>query len=443
LLPALTYVPEHQPQPSGRLPHNPLRDTHETDGGTYLDLDRARFPDSLCPPSSEESLDWRQGLVDLQRAASERSVPLIPWLSLLTGRVASPGNPELVVNAEGEPVVGWLCPARPRTRAYAVTLLAQVIELWQPRAVFIDRFRYPEWSANGIADALSCRCSVCRQGAGGIRGRVEAVDGLVRELAKVCRARGVALWLDVWPPSYARVLGQDLELLAHYASWCKPFAYHRLGGGADLAGIIRALSPNEDERQRLWRALLAYFEFEGPEMFSTFERQGFPTSWATEEFHRAARMLGTRCLLAAGVQLWQVGPEGAREAITAALAARPRGVIGYCYGWASEGELAAAGDELLPLLSKPPAPVRATRIGWQRRDQARRQPSQQSRVPPTHRRVPAQRSRGGRHAVQVLLPKFATRAALHSKAGGRCPRLRKVSQSRQHRHGLLEISSRR
>jgi len=313
LLPALTYVPEHQPQPSGRLPHNPLRDTHETDGGTYLDLDRARFPDGLCPPSSEESLDWRQGLVDLQRAASERSVPLIPWLSLLTGRVAPPGNPELVVNAEGEPVVGWLCPARPRTRAYAVTLLAQVIELWQPRAVFIDRFRYPEWSANGIADALSCRCSVCRQGAGGIRGRVEAVDGLVRELAKVCRARGVALWLDVWPPSYARVLGQDLELLAQYASWCKPFAYHRLGGGADLAGIIRALSPNEDERQRLWRALLAYFEFEGPEMFSTFERQGFPTSWATEEFHRAARMLGTRCLLAAGVQLWQVGPEGARS----------------------------------------------------------------------------------------------------------------------------------
>lgn len=354
LLPAISYVPEDHPQPSGRLPHNPRRDTYRTDGGSYMRLDPKHFPAGLVPPPSEEPIDWEKGLSELRRVADERGVCLVPWLPILNGRVAASGSPDLVVNANDEPVPGWLCAARPRVRAYAVALLEQVIELWNPRAVFIDRFRYPEWGPNGVVDALGCRCTVCREGPGGIVGRTQAVTGLVQELAKVCAIRGVSLWLDVWPPSYARVLGQDLEQLSRYASWCKPFAYHKLGGGADLAGIMRSISNDDPELQRMWRALLAYFDFEGPAEFSVFEREGFPPSWATQEFRRAAQKLDSGCSLAAGVQLWQVGRDGAREAVAAALAAQPRGVIGYCYSWASKEELEAAGDMLLPLLSREP-----------------------------------------------------------------------------------------
>lgn len=354
LLPAVSYVPEQHPQPSGRLPHNPRRETYRTDGGSYMRLDPKHFPAGLVPPPSEESIDWEKGLSDLRRVANERGVSLVPWLPILNGRVATSGNPDLVVNASDEPVPGWLCAARPRVRAYAVALLEQVIELWNPRAVFIDRFRYPEWGPNGIVDALGCRCTICREGPGGIVGRTQAVTGLVEELAKVCAIRGVSLWLDVWPPSYARVLGQDLEQLSRYASWCKPFAYHRLGGGADLARMIRSISNDARELQRIWRALIAYFDFEEPTEFSVFEQEGFPPTWATQEFRRARQQLDPRCSLAAGIQLWQVGHDGAREAVAAALAAQPRGVIGYCYSWASKEELEAAGATLMPLLSQAP-----------------------------------------------------------------------------------------
>jgi len=118
--------------------------------------------------------------------------------------------------------------------------------------------------------------------------------------------------------------------------------------------MIRSISNDARELQRIWRALIAYFDFEEPTEFSVFEQEGFPPTWATQEFRRASQQLDPRCSLAAGIQLWQVGHDGAREAVAAALAAQPRGVIGYCYSWASKEELEAAGATLMPLLSQAP-----------------------------------------------------------------------------------------
>jgi hypothetical protein len=397
LLPAVTYIRESQPVPGGELPRNPVRRRHETDGGIYFRATESRYPPGLVPQPSAEAVDADAALEDLRLRAIEAGIDFVPWVSLLNGRVAEAAPQACVVNARGEPVPGWLCPTREETRTFVGALVGDIMDRFHPRALFADRFRFPEWGERGAIDACTCFCDDCAWRARGEGFDLEAARSTVlslvdllerdptaaaRRVADACSSglrvlrslaprrvlldwlrfrhasveriaaaareevgrRGGELWLDVWPPSYGWLLGQDLARLAPYGTWTKPFTYHRLAGGADIAGFLGSLGRDERERERLYEAFLAFFGFPGPPRFGEFRERGLEVGFIRQETSLARRLLGGRSRLAAGLQLWQVGPEGVRAAVEQAALAQPDGFMFFCYGWATADELAAAGD---------------------------------------------------------------------------------------------------
>lgn len=396
LLPALTYVREQQPVPSGQLPHNPVRRTHQTDGGVYFSPDLGRYPDKLVPRVSDDASGAYRAVEMLNAKAVDRGIKVVPWLSLLNGRIAEAAE-ACVVNARGDNVVGWLCPRRPENIAYVQALVSDIVEQFEPSAIFIDRFRYPEWGPRGAVDACACFCDICQREAIDSGIDVAAARTLLLEVLKVLEtdpacasnaalntaasslravswfaqripllewlvfrqeaieqitraakdaAGGAEIWLDVWPPSYGWLLGQDLRRLAPYGSWTKPFTYHRLAGGANIANLIAGLAFDEVTREEFYSAFLAFFGFSGPSRFRDFASEGLDPKFVTSEIDLARQLAADRSKVAAGVQIWQVGSEGVRSALDHALAARPDGYIFYCYGWATLEELTAAGDWL-------------------------------------------------------------------------------------------------
>lgn len=392
LVPAVSYIEERQPQPVGVLPHNPMHSAYTTSPGFYFEPDWDLYPAGLRPARSSEEAGGRE-LAELREACVEEGIGFVPWLQLLAGGFSSTGDSPWVVNACGQSVPGWLCPRKDIVRKYVAAAVRDVVRRFQPEAVFVDRLRYPEWGAHGINDACVCFCRECQQaaraqgldlkalqtplnravdallraGETGLRPglpdavatvlpllaghrewlhwlhfRAEGVTGCVEAAARAARPDS-ALWLDVWPPTYGGLLGQDLPELARHADLLKSFAYHRLAGGADVAGYIRAIGHSPEARQDLYREYLRIFGLPGPDRFEHFEDGGLAVSFVTEETARTVR-LSSPVPACAGVQIFQVGPQGVREALDAARAGHPAGYMLYAYGWASEDELQAAGE---------------------------------------------------------------------------------------------------
>jgi hypothetical protein len=299
----------------------------------------------------------------------------------------------------GDVVNGWLCPNHPDTPLFVEALITDVVTRLKPPAVFIDRIRFPEWGTRGLIDVCACFCDHCcaKARASGLdleESRLELVTVLARlaenpkevanavlngtasplqgfraaanhsavaawlifrqrsieQIVKVARAAADAgrseLWLDVWPPSYGWLLGQDLALLTKYATWTKPFTYHQVAGGANIAEFIALSATDLKVREQLYRAYLAFFGFPGPETFAEFSRRGLKPAFITSETMFAKHLLRGGSKLAAGLQLWQMGPDGVREALSHAAQARPDGIFFHCHGWATLDELEAAGTWL-------------------------------------------------------------------------------------------------
>ena len=399
LLPAVTYVRESQPVPGGELPPHRRHRRYETDGGAYFEPDLSRYPSALAPVVTSEQVDGEHELRALSSAAADRDVTIVPWVQLLKGRVADIALDSCATNARDEVVPGWLCPSRPETAGYVEGLVSDVAARFEPGAVFIDRFRFPEWGPHGLIDACACFCTHCVASAEELgvdmkRARTEvlevvehlteqpaagadsilsnltiglrvmqtlgsypalfdflvfrqiAIERIVKSAARALSDSRAELWLDVWPPSYGWLLGQDLARLAPYGTWTKPFTYHRLAGGADIAGLIASLAKQPDERDALYRAYREFFGFPGPERFEEFVERGLDPLFITTETEYTRRLLAGRSKLAAGLQLWQLGPEGVESALEHASRVETDGIILFCYGWATREELAAAGDWL-------------------------------------------------------------------------------------------------
>lgn len=391
LLAAVSYIDEQQPQPSGLLPHNTVHSTYATRSGFYFEPDWDTYPPGLRPARSAEEAGEHE-LHALKEACTELGVAFVPWLQLLGGGFSWANDTPWVVNASGEPVPGWLCPRKQVVRKFVTAVVHDVIRRFHSRVLFVDRIRYPEWGPHGLIDACTCFCGECQQAAeaegldigalrarlneviGSLEGRVERLrPGLPDSLATALpllagrrewlhwlqfRAEGLTgcveaaahaaepnakLWLDLWPPTYGGLLGQDLGALAQQSAMVKSFAYHRLAGGANIAGYIRALAHSREARQFLYREYLQVFGLDGPHHFEQFEADGLALSFVTDETCRTVR--GSAPVPAcAGVQVFQVGSRGVFQALEAARAAGPAGYMLYAYGWASEDELRTAGE---------------------------------------------------------------------------------------------------
>lgn len=390
-------ITTQDPARAPRLLHNPVREHHADQA--FLRPTASRYPAGLIPPvGTDAALDGGKAYRALRVAASGDGVAVVPWLLLLSQTVAMQAPGQAVVNVRGDLVPGWLCPNRPETIEFARAIVDDLVRQFDPPALFIDGARFPEPRAGRLADGLACFCEACYGAAGEagldldvvrselakmldevehhpeeiaravvracssgfralragaprvallewLRFRQGSVERVIRAVHEAVNGR-TELWLDVWPPTYGWLLGQDLGRLAGYSRWTRPFTYHRWGGGADIPGLIGSLGGNHKTQQALYEAFQAFFRFPGPGTYGEFLQRGLDPAFITEETAFLADLLGDRSRPVAGLQIWQMGRAGVREALEYAIAAKPRGVILHCYGWATREELAAAGDWL-------------------------------------------------------------------------------------------------
>jgi len=395
---AVSYLDHITTTKKGRAPtlqHNPHRQKHGIEA--YIHPTADRYPPRLVPPVGDDpGLDGDAAYESLKQAAEPYGITVIPWVLFLSQRVAEHVQETQVVNAAGDFIKGWLCPSRPDTIRFVQGLVEDIIEKHHPPAIFIDGVRFPEPGPHGLIDFCSCFCDSCYAEAKArgidleiarrslirqvealkknpkafveealvnlssgfgmlrkiatqssildwLRFRHSMIERLIATIKQTANGR-TELWLDVWPPSYGWLLGQDLSLMAPYAQVTRPFTYHRLGGGADIPGLIGSISPNHDIQQALYRLFQAFFNFPGPSTFEEFLERGLDPEFITVESVLTKEMLAGHSKMLAGLQIWHVGKDGVRSALEYACRAEPNGVVIHCYGWATSDEISAAGQ---------------------------------------------------------------------------------------------------
>jgi len=377
-----------------RLPHNPTRSSHGS--GAYF-RPVGTYPAALRPSDEPGDLaDGDTAWSELAPPAHDTGISVIPWVHLLTDRVALGAPAHAMRNAAGQIVPGWLCPSHADVVDFACARVSDVIEKLGPPAIFIDRIRFPDWGLNGFIDSCTCFCDACHDLAATqglylaqlrepllsfaellrrdparasrishdavgsavgtlrttsdndavlhwLRFRHFLIERLVRKVSEVVRGR-CELWLDVWPPSWAWILGQDLRRLAPYATWIKPMVYHRRSGGSDIPGFIASLSPDPTIQDAAYQTFRALFAFPGPANVQDLLIGGLDPLFITQELQLANNMLDGRSHLAAGIEVYACGPQGVVTALDHAATANPVGYFINNFAVAELDELAAVGE---------------------------------------------------------------------------------------------------
>ncbi|MCL6613674.1 MAG: hypothetical protein K6U03_03465 [Firmicutes bacterium] len=378
----INTIEERHPYPSGVLSHNPLHKMVFTRGTMEIPLAKETFAGlSFHPRFSPQAVCGEDHVKELIAAASPLGVSVIPWVKALNG--AYEGDDAFVRTIDGEPVRTWLCPTRPETLTYLHRLVREICRRYLPPAILLDRLRYPDWSGATVSwtRGLTCFCRYCLEAMKEEGLRVEEVrlalnrlrenlrgplprtkketgipsvllawlrfrqsritrlaESLHDELRSWCREneRRVEFLLNLWPPAFAPWLGQDYHALGRLCDGAKHFPYHRLGGGADLAGLIESLVPggDEEERDHLFGALLGLLGLPYRLRFSSFRDQGFPVDFVATETAKAKAAFG-RTPIYTGIQTWNLPLHEIRMAVEAARRGGADGLFFYCYGWST------------------------------------------------------------------------------------------------------------
>jgi len=387
LFPEVNTIFERNPYPRGSLPHNPVRDFLQGHGTLHVGLD----PESVYAPlrqKVDESL--RSGpdpMAVLKEALADKPVRPIPWVNLLNGHFEGNVENNGVVNFRGEVAEHWLCPNGPDVVPMWSRMLAAMTEKYGYETYLIDRIRFPDWAGKEVKPSgiFSCFCPHCvtRMKEQGIEvprllEEMQTVAGLLKEqsfgeaaelfdqskriqawvsfkqncvsefvesLASETRALNPAirLWLDLWPPAYAWLLGQDYARLTRTSDTLKHFPYHKLGGGADVQGFIDYFAHTTEKREEAFRAFLKLFKLDYPITYKEFQEKGYPIRFVKNENDKVRALSAPGTKIFSGVQMWNLSSEELKLAIEAAKESAADDLLYYCYGWADEELFDAVG----------------------------------------------------------------------------------------------------
>lgn len=171
----------------------------------------------------------------------------------------------------------------------------------------------------------------------------KVVERFKKSLRDDCQQ--TAFWLNLWPPSFAWLLGQDYSALGTLCDGAKHFPYHRLGGGADLAGLVTALAGDRRETQEaVFGLLLGVMGIPFRESFQHFTEAGFPVEFVGYETAKAKRAFKrSDTPVFTGIQIWDIPEAEIASACRAAVAGGANGLFFYCYGWATLDALDRVG----------------------------------------------------------------------------------------------------
>jgi len=73
------------------------------------------------------------------------------------------------VTAGGRVVRNWLCPSKPTTEQYVRSYVRYIVSRYSPRAVLVDRLRYPDWERRSSRPIITFHLGFCPD--------CEALDG--------------------------------------------------------------------------------------------------------------------------------------------------------------------------------------------------------------------------------------------------------------------------
>jgi hypothetical protein len=373
---------ERHPYPRGVLPHNPRRSVVVTSARqeTPLEIDETL---AFRPVLSTEAASGHDYIRQLAAAATDEGLTVIPWIKALNTELEGDWQGACVVTAGGSVVPNWLCPTRPDTERYIRSYIRSMIRNYHPQYLLIDRLRYPDWSGREVdpSSLMTCFCPTCerkmrddgidveevksalgRLGAALANGEPDRACAVARDdairawlgfrarqiagLAAVIRdevGKASSIWLNLWPPVFSEWLGQDYSSLGPLCDGAKFFPYHKLGGGADLAGLVRRLAAlGGADPADVFTAVTRLLGLDYDIGLAEFESHGLPVRFVEDQTAAAARHFGSTPVYT-GIQIWDIPVSDIRPAVDAALSGGASGLFFYCYGWASVEALEEVG----------------------------------------------------------------------------------------------------
>ncbi|HXT34582.1 MAG TPA: hypothetical protein VN837_03300 [Chloroflexota bacterium] len=122
------------------LPHNPRRKIYyPEDGSLYFRPDPAAFADSPIQPHVGKLALEHDVLAELCQESARTGLEVIAWTVCLHNTRLGSAYPEYApVNAFGDPVITYLCPAQPAARAYVCALAGDLAHRYSLKAIQLE-----------------------------------------------------------------------------------------------------------------------------------------------------------------------------------------------------------------------------------------------------------------------------------------------------------------
>jgi hypothetical protein len=130
------------------LPHNPKRRLYAGEDGMVLfDPQLRRYQGQRIQPRRSEVVTGPRYYEELVRAIRARGMRLGAWMVFLYNHHLGRAYPECArQDALGNRYPAQLCPANPDVRTYGLTLMAEVLERYEPEAVHLESLSYLPFS---------------------------------------------------------------------------------------------------------------------------------------------------------------------------------------------------------------------------------------------------------------------------------------------------------
>lgn len=385
----LNTIFERNPYPVGVLPHNPVHESVMGNGMLHVNIDN---PDTRLQQKIDPGvLAGNDPLRRVQQATEGTRYKVIPWVNILNGDFSGDIANNQVVDYRGRVIKYWLCPNAPDVADYWQKTFSRIKSLYGYDTFLIDRIRFPDWAGKEVnpAGLFTCFCPHCQQAmkaqdlapevvkdeldkiaaalaegdfaypveafrdnpiiARWVAFRQQSVTGLVERILKNAKENigDIHFWLDLWPPAYSWILGQDYRALTRLSGTLKHFPYHKLGGGADVQGLVNFFACDEAAHEPAFEAFKKLFNLPYALSYEDFKASGFPISFVKEQNDRVRQLSQEGTFIFSGIQMWNLPPEQLLEAVRAAEASACDDLLYYCYGWADQALFDAIGEHEL------------------------------------------------------------------------------------------------
>lgn len=385
----LNTIFERNPYPVGVLPHNPVHESVMGNGMLHVNIDN---PDTRLQQKIDPGvLAGNDPLRRVQQATEGTRYKVIPWVNILNGDFSGDIANNQVVDYRGRVIKYWLCPNAPDVADYWQKTFSRIKSLYGYDTFLIDRIRFPDWAGKAVnpAGLFTCFCPHCQQAmkaqdlapevvkdeldkiaaalaegdfaypveafrdnpiiARWVAFRQQSVTGLVERILKNAKENigDIHFWLDLWPPAYSWILGQDYRALTRLSGTLKHFPYHKLGGGADVQGLVNFFACDEAAHEPAFEAFKKLFNLPYALSYEDFQASGFPISFVKEQNDRVRKLSQEGTFIFSGIQMWNLPPEQLLEAVRAAEASACDDLLYYCYGWADQALFDAIGEHEL------------------------------------------------------------------------------------------------